>query len=251
MDHSLVEKRFLKARHTYEDHAQVQRHMAEDLIFKLKCLKEDLCILEIGCGTGFFSNLLLNLKPKHLVLNDLSSKLCSEAFERVKAKSPSLECKIQAGNMDLLNFNGSFDLICANAVLQWSVDLKALLEKFKAHLTKGGTLAFTTFLPGTLQELTQAGSPGLNYESKQSIMKLCQNLGFYVLIDEKEEVLTFQDAHCALKHLSLTGVSAIKRKHWTKGELKHLMHNLQLRSALAPKVLLTFKTMSVIATLQE
>ena len=36
MDHSLVEKRFLKARHTYEDHAQVQRHMAEDLIFKLK-----------------------------------------------------------------------------------------------------------------------------------------------------------------------------------------------------------------------
>lgn len=251
MDHSLVEKRFLKARATYEDHAIVQKLLAQDLCFKLKGVKEQSSILEIGCGTGLFTNLLLDLKPSHLVLNDLSSELCVEALKKVSIKAPTLECKILAGNMDLIAFKGQFDLICANAALQWSVNLEALLKKLKAHLLPGGKIAFTTFLPGTLQELTKAGSKGLDYVSRDCILSYCQNLGFKVLLDEKEEVLAFKDARCALKHLSLTGVSAIKRKVWTKGDLKQLMHNLQVQSPLANKVLLTFKTLSVIATLQD
>lgn len=251
MDHFLVEKRFLKARATYDDHAQVQKIMALDLISNLKGLKDNLSILEIGCGTGFFTNLLLDLKPKQLVLNDLSYELCEETLQKVRAKVPTIDCHIQEGNMDKIAFKGQFNLICANAVLQWSVNLEALLHKLKAHLQTGGIIAFTTFLPGTLKELTKAGAQGLDYVSCESLKNFCHNLGFKLLVDEKEEVLEFKDARCALKHLSLTGVSAIKRKLWTKGELKDLMQNLQSQSIKPHAVLLSFKTLTVIATLQD
>lgn len=55
----LVQKRFSKSAATYDQYAQVQKKMADDLLreYVFKSInpltaKKELTILEIGCGTG-------------------------------------------------------------------------------------------------------------------------------------------------------------------------------------------------------
>ena len=79
-----IQKSFSKASKTYENSACVQNTMAHELVELLPKVSFE-SVLEIGCGTGLLSSLILNnLKLSSLTLNDLSLdmlNLCKEKFE--------------------------------------------------------------------------------------------------------------------------------------------------------------------------
>ena len=84
IDKELVAKRFSYSRSTYDREASVQRQVAEKM---MRLLTDALLsagiprpqlpthfrhIVELGCGTGSYSRMLLNtLQPETLLLNDL------------------------------------------------------------------------------------------------------------------------------------------------------------------------------------
>ena len=64
IDKKLVEERFAKSVSTYDDHAVVQKQMANDLVKLL--VESDLqgknSLFEYGCGTGFLTKRLFVCK---------------------------------------------------------------------------------------------------------------------------------------------------------------------------------------------
>ena len=81
-DKELMKGRFSRAAGTYGDNAVVQRGAAIRLASCLSSLLPEMrrpgrCgkVLEIGCGTGIFSRILLSsFDPEEFILNDINEK---------------------------------------------------------------------------------------------------------------------------------------------------------------------------------
>ncbi|WP_042161428.1 malonyl-ACP O-methyltransferase BioC [Paenibacillus gorillae] len=149
----------------YDIHADVQRTMAAQLA---KCLigwhssgrnADELNMLEIGCGTGNLTELLLNQWPyASITALDIAPAMIKAAEQRFKSS--------QSGNISFLQADvemwaaaapsDSVDLIISNACFQWLSHPSQTLSHLKRILRKGGLLVFTTFGPKTFHELHQA-----------------------------------------------------------------------------------------------
>lgn len=91
---------------------------------------------DIGCGPGNSTELLLNKYPQaHITGMDSSENMVEAARKRL----PQLQFEVA----DIGNWtnNGPFDVILANAALQWVPDHVSLFPNLIGKLNKGGTLA--------------------------------------------------------------------------------------------------------------
>ena len=116
-EHNISQKigrNFSKYAHAYDDHAQLQKLMAEKLASFLPGDTSEQ-ILEIGCGTGLFTKYLLAKPTKKIFLNDISPGMIKHM--RLKISLPPYS-QIILGNAELLKFQ-MVDMIAANAVFQW------------------------------------------------------------------------------------------------------------------------------------
>ncbi|UBV41888.1 methyltransferase domain-containing protein [Deinococcus taeanensis] len=92
-------------------------------------------VIDLGCGTGEHT---LTLARRHPDAQVTGLDRSPEMLERARTlHAPNLH--FTPG--DLSELNGSFDLIHANASLQWVPDHPALLRRLWAHLNPGGVLA--------------------------------------------------------------------------------------------------------------
>ena len=105
---------FSKYAHSYDRYALLQKSMAERLASYLP-EKPPSHILELGCGTGVFTNHLLTMPINKLTLNDISSVMIDTLKSRLKIPSNT---KFIIGNAEKISLDKT-DLICANAVFQW------------------------------------------------------------------------------------------------------------------------------------
>ena len=72
-----IRRKFSRASGTYEQKAAVQSQMARQLISYLEKKEYD-SVLEVGCGTGYLSSLLIqNFRINKLILNDISESMLS------------------------------------------------------------------------------------------------------------------------------------------------------------------------------
>ncbi len=147
-----VASSFSKAATHYDQFAQLQRDIGSLLLSGLSN-KDVQTILDLGCGTGYFSEKISELYPHcKMTCLDLSDGMLAQVEKKQLANVTCLQ-----GDIDNLPFaDNHFDLIFSNLVLQWSEDLAACLKQLKGSLTDGGKLHFSTLLNGTLNELTQA-----------------------------------------------------------------------------------------------
>lgn len=158
---SLVQKHFDTHAKEYDHYAKVQADMAIELINLLQLygeqqIKQDrpLHICEIGCGTGYLTQLLLKQYPNaQLTVIDISASMLAKLEDKLAHEMSRIH-RIHA-DAEYYSFEPSvgFDLILSNATFQWLNEPYATIKQFLQHVKPGGCIAFSTFAPLTFQEL--------------------------------------------------------------------------------------------------
>lgn len=155
-----IARRFGRAAASYDQAAELQRDVADELMARVRAL--DLPrrprILEIGCGTGLLSQQLAALDPALLCLTDIAPEMARMAATRQNLVSPLVMDGTRPCFAD-----GSFDLIAASMSMQWFDEPAVALPRLCALLAPGSTLAFAALagdnFPEWRQALADAGLP--------------------------------------------------------------------------------------------
>lgn len=152
-----VQKNFSQNAITYDQYAVVQKEMARELLLKIRSTGRYFRnILEIGCGTGFLTELLAREYPlAQITATDIAPEMIVVAREKLAVFSNINYFVADGENLmvDNVSFDPSFDLIVSNAVFQWFTDYTAAFTQYHAYLEPGGYLIFSTLGAGTFKEL--------------------------------------------------------------------------------------------------
>jgi len=147
-----IRNRFSRAAVTYDAHADVQKEVACGLAARLP--EAGVAnILEIGCGSGFYTELLAARFPAaRIQAVDFSPGMVAAARAKFAA-TPRVQFVCRDGEEYLVATEERFDLITSNATLQWFDDPVAALARMVLLLNRQGALLCSLFGPGTLAEL--------------------------------------------------------------------------------------------------
>lgn len=141
-----VQRAFSKAAVQYEQHAHLQRRVAEHCAGLVD--PQQARVLDMGVGTGFVSRQLHN----HTLIGlDISAAMLRQACSRV----PRLQA-VQANMQALPLADGSVDAIVSSLAIQWAENLDACLNEWRRVAASGASLVFATLLNGSLRELAEA-----------------------------------------------------------------------------------------------
>lgn len=215
-----IRRNFARRARSYDRHACMQRLMAHGLTAVAgEVMGRARRILEIGCGTGYLTQLLRQAnKQARLVALDLDTSLVATARRRLGPEA-GVAWLVADGEAPL---RGEYDLIIANATFQWFTHPAATLANYYQSLTPGGTLAFSTLGPRTFQELAgalaQAASslnlantpkiPAQDFGDRQTWADRLSRAGFrQVQVSREMVTTTFPSVPEFLRALQATGAT--------------------------------------------
>lgn len=153
-----ISKAFNQHAAEYEFAAKVQQEIGLRLLERLHYLKRPPeRILDLGCGSGFFSRELIRLYPKAQIIGvDLAEQMLAQAQRK---HSWRRKWPLVAADMHHLPFaTGIFDLIFANQVIHWGNSLAQVFREINRVMKVNGCFMFTTLGPDTFKELKNAWS---------------------------------------------------------------------------------------------
>lgn len=204
VDKELVASRFGAAKHTYRDNAAVQRRVAEKLWSLAAPLiaPEPETVVEVGVGGGLLTELYsAALRPGDLLLLDIADVDTS----RFPCGARFLRCDAETAMPRLRR--SSVDAILSASTLQWFHDPESFVANAFEVLKPGGILALSFFGEGTCREVAEATGISLKYPDPSG-WRSCGD----VLLSESETLTeSFSDAMEAVRHISRTGVNALRR----------------------------------------
>ena len=146
-----IQKSFSRQAVEYNNNSGLQKNIAEKLLEKIT-YSDPSCILEIGCGTGNLTNLLLEKYPStplHAI--DLAPGM----VRVVKKNNENVNTRV-ADAEDLPFSDQAFDLIVSSTALQWMSDLTKVLNEVKRCLRGDGQFIAALFGGKTLFELKES-----------------------------------------------------------------------------------------------
>lgn len=143
---------FSRAAATYDQAAALQRAVGNNLLARLPRDVQPVDLVDLGCGTGYFSRALAARFEAPVIGLDLAEGMLRHA----RQASPPGGHWIAADAEALPLRDGSQDLIFSSLALQWCPDLSLALGEALRVLRPGGCLAFNTLLDGSLHELRTA-----------------------------------------------------------------------------------------------
>lgn len=141
--------RFSRSAESYDGYATIQREVGRQL---LSMFDQTACaaILELGCGTGNFTNLLAErFAGAEIQAVDISPAMIEVAARKLRDRRVTL----RVADAETMELSGPHDLVAANASFHWFEDLPAILPKLARSCAAEGTLLFSTFGPDTYREL--------------------------------------------------------------------------------------------------
>ena len=148
----LVKKNFSKSTNSYDSFANVQKHMAKELMKNLNDNLNEIKILEIGSGTGILTNYLISKYPNsQITLIDISESMIESCRNKFGNRLNYI-----VSDAENYEFENKFDLIISNATFQWFNNLNETVEKYKNILSENGKILFSIFAEGTYKELNES-----------------------------------------------------------------------------------------------
>lgn len=249
MDKKLITQRFAKAASSYGEEATVQRLIAGKMasILALYIQKENRRkILEIGCGTGIFSRMLIGLlKPERMLLNDI----CPEMHEQLK-DIVNDRIIFRSGDAETYPFgqmNEIYDVIASCSAIQWFKDPDAFFTRMHPLLATEGILAFSTFGNDNMKEISALTGQGLPYFSPEELKVKLSDRYHLLYISEEKIRKRFGDPKDVLYHLKRTGVTGIRQQPWTRTRFISFCDEYRTRYGDEGEVILTYHPVYIIA----
>lgn len=158
-----ISKAFNQHAAEYEQVAKVQQEIGTRLLERLHYLKiAPQRILDLGCGTGFFSRELTMMYPKAQIIGlDLAHKMLLQA-----RKKQGWRRKWPLVGADMLHMpfaSGVFDLVFANQAIHWGQPLAQVFREINRVMKPNACLMFTTLGPDTFKELKDSWASAHQY----------------------------------------------------------------------------------------
>lgn len=214
MNKDLIQKRFAKNLDTYNDNAKIQKKMAERLLSFLDRKDFD-DILEIGCGTGFLTQLVNEkFSFKTYTANDIVES-CEKYVKEINPKINFIPADIEKA---VENSDKKYDLIISNAVFQWVENLESFIKLLVSKLNDGGILLFSTFGPENFREVNFVLGKTLPYYSANELQEIIKD--YKNIVEQEMHVMAFKTPKDILKHIKSTGVNALEMVSWTKTDMQ-------------------------------
>lgn len=251
VDKQQVRARFEHGMATYEQHAVVQRRMAEELAEELRPLircERPIDAMELGCGTGLLTRRLFDACPiRRLTAIDLASR--SEThLRRLEQRYRDVRIEFTAADIETSDFPNDLDLIASNAAFQWVEDAERLYRRCADALAPGGILAFTTFGPEHFQETVALQGPTLHYARLDRHAALLDARFEILSASDNRVVMHFDSPRHVLRHIKATGVRGAKKNTWTPSDLARFDAAYRERFSDADgRVTLTYAPIRIIA----
>lgn len=221
LDGRRIARQFARHAATYDRHTDVQRHFAERVAQRLALAAPAARrVLELGCGTGVLTELLLERLPEaEVVAVDRAQPMLALAARRLGSLS---RLELVCTDVETLApGQGTFDAVISSSAIQWLVQPERTLGRLACALAPGGVALHATFGPATLHELFAAltaveaergvSSPprrGLRLRSAQEWAELHRRAGFEGV--EAESTLierTYPSCHALLRAIKRSGAS--------------------------------------------
>lgn len=214
MNKDLIQKRFAKNLDTYNDNAKIQKKMAERLLSFLERKDFD-DILEIGCGTGFLTQLVNDsFNFNTYTANDIVES-CEKYVKEINPKINFIPADIEKA---VENSDKKYDLIISNAAFQWVENLESFIKLLVSKLNDGGVLLFSTFGPENFREVNFVLGKTLPYYSANELQEIVKD--YKNIVEQEMHVMAFKTPKDILKHIKSTGVNALEMVSWTKSDMQ-------------------------------
>ena len=156
IDKKKLERRFSRNARTYDAYASVQKTMSHKLMDLVK-VRQVTNILEIGCGTGYLTSLLIQTFPEAKVTAlDLASGMIDVAKERMIDEGKEKHVEFICADIETDFPNQVYDLIISNATFQWFNHPSDMAQEILTHLKPEGQCLFSTFGNNTFKELAES-----------------------------------------------------------------------------------------------
>lgn len=186
IDKEKLKRRFSRNVKNYDKYANVQKKMGDNLMENIKNDNLNVkSILEIGSGTGYVTQRLINYFPDAQIT---AVDIAPGMIEHVKSIIQCDRVNFICGDIEEMDLNNKYDLIISNATFQWFNHLNKTISKLVNLLDKNGVLCFSTFGKNTFKELHEAFykakkifnvseevSPSQNFYSLNELMDICNN----------------------------------------------------------------------------
>ncbi len=253
----MIEKRFSAAAETYDRHASPQRSLARSVCDVLPEIYPEE-VLELGCGTGQLTRLLIDQFPDVPIdAVDLSEKMVAHSrkkFERVSQVS-----WIQ-GDAQTWRGNDPYPLIVSSAALHWASNLRKTFENIFQCLEKDGFFSLGMMLHGTLKELhdvrgkvAPAKTPPNTLPTLDAVVESLHAAGFQILRKKQsEEEVSYKSATDFLRAIHEQGVTGVKttadHSPLNRSEINRLIETYQTRYASHDGVTATYETATLLLT---
>ena len=152
-----IKKSFSKAASTYDAHASVQKEVISLLSMELDNIHFRHAfpqnILEIGCGTGNYTGMLLKrFKDTRIISLDISEGMVHEARKKF-IHNKSVRFFVDDAESLTPSIGGPFDLVTSSGALHWFDDIKTGLRGIKPLISRHGIILVSIFGRETLKEL--------------------------------------------------------------------------------------------------
>lgn len=222
---------FSRSVDSYTDHAKAQKEVALRLANALEpwrySIPDGQCV-EIGCGTGIFTDHLLKMiSGRELKITDATDEMISHTSSKFNQSDNVHFEKLDA---ELYKWDSeTYALIAGNFVAQWFKHPAMTLSKMAEALVPGGFMLMS--LPGSEsfpQWKKYCVDLGLPFTANRlpDIEQLIVNLSmgpFKVDFYEDQSTVTFKDLYSFYGHLKKTGCNTqFKKRSLSQKQLKLL-----------------------------
>jgi len=226
IDKNQVNRNFSRQAKQYDRFANVQKKMAENLMKQLPLQENIRNILEIGCGTGYLTERLLERYPEaRITAIDIAEGMIAFMRNRFLGEGRLLLLCEDVERFVPLHEEG-YDLIVSNAAFQWLIQPAETMKQLAEYLSVDGEMHFTTsgsrtFLEfhkshmmaaGQLGKCVEQTRPGPEFATLSDWRMYCAEAELSVSFQTEDMVEFFPTARDFLHSVKNVGAGNTERK---------------------------------------